>query len=112
MATGSSDASRRGFLKSSAVAAAGATVLAGLDPVRAAHVAGKACKKPVGQGSQNGTNSKDVAGRKAIGQPGDRKAQGAKDEAELDGVGQRPEVSRLQAPACRQVICRAVRRKP
>jgi myo-inositol 2-dehydrogenase/D-chiro-inositol 1-dehydrogenase len=40
MATGSSDASRRGFLKTSAVAAAGASILTGLDPVRAAHAAG------------------------------------------------------------------------
>ncbi len=40
MATGSSDASRRGFLKTSAVAAAGAAILTGLNPVRAAHVAG------------------------------------------------------------------------
>ena len=40
MATGSSDASRRGFLKSSAVAAAGASILTGLDPVRAAYAAG------------------------------------------------------------------------
>ena len=40
MALNSSDASRRGFLKTSAVAAAGASLLAGLNPVRAAHVRG------------------------------------------------------------------------
>ena len=40
MASSSSDASRRGFLKTSAVAAAGASLLAGLNPVRAAHVGG------------------------------------------------------------------------
>ena len=40
MALNASDASRRGFLKTSAVAAAGASLLVGLDPVRAAHVRG------------------------------------------------------------------------
>jgi len=38
MAENVSDSSRRGFLKDSAVVAAGASVLAGLNPVRAAHV--------------------------------------------------------------------------
>jgi myo-inositol 2-dehydrogenase/D-chiro-inositol 1-dehydrogenase len=40
MAANSSDASRRGFLKTSAVATAGASLLAGLDPVRAAYAGG------------------------------------------------------------------------
>ena len=40
MAANSSDASRRGFLKTSAVAAASSSLLAGLNPVRAAHAAG------------------------------------------------------------------------
>ncbi|MEZ6034714.1 MAG: Gfo/Idh/MocA family oxidoreductase [Planctomycetaceae bacterium] len=40
MTTNSADSSRRGFLKKSAVTAAGASVLAGLNPVRAAYAAG------------------------------------------------------------------------
>ena len=40
MVSNSSDSSRRGFLKTSAIVAAGSSLLAGLNPVRAAHVGG------------------------------------------------------------------------
>ena len=39
-------------------------------------------------GAEQSADGKDVAGGIAVGQAGNRKAQGTKDEAQLDGIGQ------------------------
>lgn len=78
----------------------------------AGQIVGEQREGGIARSTEQGADGEDAAGRKTVGQPAQREDQGAQDEAELDGIGQRADVGRLDLPAAHQVIGRAVGGKP